>query len=157
MKQQCDCSFRNICYVNLPFFIQGAAVLVHGTIANLFKYTLLWNFASAYKLVRGNIITTVRLATETGHLCTFEQFYEASRFSIVVLLCLSQPIRVKTILDASAADFSLQFFDYTSSPSVLIQVGYKFPFPIAESKIQRICVHLLLFKFIYAIEIGENL
>ena len=79
------CSESSIVRSDVYFFVQDSTIPFHRSDAARFQYSCVENLTAKFKFIRGDVIATVCLTTQTLHVHTYELFFEEARLSLIVL------------------------------------------------------------------------
>ena len=151
------CSESSFVRSDVYFVVQDSPILFQWSVTALFQYTFVETFTAKLNFVRGDVIATVFLTTQTKHFRTSELFFEEDRLSLIWLFVYyttssGEEIRysisienVDTVVRSQSLPFNSHFRSYTV-----------FQIFLGKSKIQRICVHFQLFELVYITESGEE-
>ena len=85
-KRVIVCSESSFFWSDVDLFAQDSTITFHWSVAALFLYIYLETFNVKVRFVRGSVIATVCLTTQTLHLRTSELFFEEIRLSLIILL-----------------------------------------------------------------------
>ena len=139
------------------FLVQDSPILFQWSVAALFQYTFVETFTAKFKFIRGKVIATVCLTTQTKHLRTSEFLLEEARLSLIMLFvfyttCSGEEIcysisseSIDIVILPQPLPFRSLFRSYTI-----------FQFFLGKSIVQRICVHFQLFELVHITKSGEE-
>ena len=80
------CSESSNDWSDVYFFVEDSKILLPWSIAPLLQYTFVETFTAHFKFIRGDVIATECLTTQTEYLRICKLFFEKARFSHFLLL-----------------------------------------------------------------------
>ena len=114
------CSVSSAVRCDVYLFVQDSTMLFHWSVATLFQYTFVETFTAKFQFIRGNVIATECLTTQTLHLRTSEIFFEEARLSHIMLFVFHTTCSGEEFCYSVSSETIAQSFDRNLCLSILI-------------------------------------